>query len=154
MHKFKHVKHHFPGAASRAQHRAGNDITERRNGDPYRVQPTHTSATPPCPSGYGNYVCSGTQTQTHAGQSRFRAKRVLPARRTPDITSTYGATGKCTPVAGQRATETASPGYECIRIFFFVWCCMQAHTGRFGTSNIKCQKTRGALPGKHKSIGA
>ena len=31
---------------------------------------------------------------------------------------------------------------------FFFWCCMQAHTGRFGTSNIKCQKTRGALPGK------
>ena len=82
------VKHHFPGAASRAQHRAGNDITERRNGDPYRVQPTHTSATPPCPSGYGNYVCSGTQTQTHAGQSRFRVKWVLPARCTPDITST------------------------------------------------------------------
>ena len=81
-------------------------------------RPAHTSATPPCPNGYGIYVCSGTQTQTHAGQSRFRAKRVLPARRTPDIPSTYGATGKCTPVAGQRATGTASPGYECIRIFF------------------------------------
>ena len=40
----KHVKHHFPCAASRARHRAGNDITEKKIGEPYREQPTGRTA--------------------------------------------------------------------------------------------------------------